>query len=60
MATDSCTRSSQVGAFFRVFTPLARSWQTRMPSWRMTFFTSLVLTMRPCSISKAARIRKMP
>jgi hypothetical protein len=28
-----------------------------MPSWRMSLSTSLVLTMMPCSISRAARMR---
>ena len=31
-----------------------------MPSSRMILLTSLVLTMSPCSISKAALIRNMP
>ena len=31
-----------------------------MPSWRMIFHTSFLLTISPCSISSAARTRNIP
>jgi len=54
------TRSSQVRAFFRFLKPFFGPGSPLRPSSRMIRLTSLVLTIRPCSISNAALTRKMP
>ena len=55
-----CTRSSQVGAFFKFLMPLRGPGRPLRPSWRMIFHTSFLFTIRPCSISSAARTRSIP
>lgn len=55
-----CTKSSHVGAFFRFFTPFLGPGRPFMSSWRMILKMSLLLTISPCSISNAARIRNIP
>ena len=46
--------------FLRFFTPFLGPGRPWRPSWRMIFQTSFLLTMRPCSISRVARIRNIP
>ena len=55
-----CTKSSQVEMFFRFFTPFFTPGRPKMPSSAMILAISFLLTIRPCSISKAALMRRRP